>query len=236
VEKGAIIHAGKGKTLYETSDPDLCIMSFKDELFTHMGQKRETIPDKGICNAKISRVLFALLSEVGIPNHYLQQIGDRDLLVRKMEMLPVKFMVRNVVAGNLARLLGMEEGLQLLDPVLEYYYLNEKLGEPLVNASHLRILGIVDEGQLRICTILAQQVNLVLKNFFARRGILLVDCQLQFGKIGKEILLGDELTPDTCRLWDARTGVRLDKDRFRRELGGVTEAYQQVLARVLEKK
>lgn len=234
MEKGPKLYEGKAKVIYQASDPNLYIMYFKDDATAFNGKKKGTIANKGVYNAKISAALFDLLSQVGIPTHYVRTLSDRELLVRKLDMLPVEFVVRNVVAGSLAKRLGLQEGLQLLEPVLEYYYKNDELGDPLVTESHLRVLGVIGEDQLRSCSIMALQVNLVLKNFFARRGLLLVDFKLEFGTDGKEIVLGDEISPDTCRFWDIATGDRLDKDRFRRDLGRVEEAYQEVLARVLE--
>ncbi|HHW92212.1 MAG TPA: phosphoribosylaminoimidazolesuccinocarboxamide synthase, partial [Firmicutes bacterium] len=191
------------------------------------------IRDKGVCNAKISAALFEILAGAGIPTHYVRIASERELMVKKLEVLPLEFVVRNVVAGSLARRLGIEEGFQLIEPVFEYYYKRDDLGNPLLTESHLQVLGLVEESQLRTCAILARQTNLILKNYFARKGLLLVDFTLEFGLDGGAVLLCDEISPDTCRLWDSHTGERLDKDRFRRDLGGVEEAYREVVTRLL---
>ena len=233
MEKGEKLYEGRTKILYSTSEPDHCLMYFKDKITTSAGKKQETIKNLGIYNAKISATLFELLSRAGIPTHYVATVGERELLVKKLDVLPLEFVVRNVVAGSLARRLGIEEGFQFIEPVVEYYYKRDDLGKPLLTESHLRALGIVEEEQLQACTIMAQQANLILKHYFARRGLLLADTFFEFGFDGDELILCDEISPDTCRLWDSQTAERLDKDRFRRDLGGVGEAYQEVVARLL---
>ena len=234
VSEDVRVYEGRTKILYNTADPDLYRLYFKDEA-TAFGERRGAIARKGIYNTQISATLFDLLSTAGIPNHYVEKIGDRELLVRRLNMFPFTFVARNVVAGGLAARLGLEEGLQLIEPVLECYYKREELGHPLLNESHLNALGFIPPGRLQTCSILALQTNLLLKNYFAHRGLLLVDFKLEFGLAADDkILLGDEISPDTCRLWDVGTGKKLDKDRFRWDMGGVEEAYREVVARLLD--
>ncbi|HHY36921.1 MAG TPA: phosphoribosylaminoimidazolesuccinocarboxamide synthase [Firmicutes bacterium] len=233
MEKGEKLYEGRTKIIYSTAEAGRCLLFFKDDISTRAGKKHATIRNKGIYNAKISATLFALLAAAGIPTHFVATAGERELLVKKLKVFPLEFVVRNVVAGSLARRLGIKEGFQLIEPVVEYYYKRDGLGKPLLSESHLRVLGIVEEDQLQTCTILARQANLILRNYFARRGLLLVDTFFEFGMDGSGIFLCDEISPDTCRLWDSRTGERLDKDRFRRDLGGVEEAYREVVARLL---
>ncbi len=236
MEKQKHLYEGKAKIIYSTADPGAHIMYFKDDATAMDGKKKGTIGGKGEVNARISSVLFNLLEEVGIKTHYRKTLGHRELLVRPLQMYAVEFVVRNVVAGSLARRLGMDEGLQLLEPVLETYYKSDELGDPLINADHIRILDLMNEADLRSCSLISLQVNLVLRNFFQRKGLLLVDFKLEFGWDGQQVVLGDEISPDTCRFWDAETGEKLDKDRFRRDLGGVEEAYREVMSRVVGEK
>ncbi|NLJ33969.1 MAG: phosphoribosylaminoimidazolesuccinocarboxamide synthase [Firmicutes bacterium] len=229
---GDKVYEGRTKILYNTADPDLYRLYFKDEA-TAFGKRRGAIAEKGVYNAQISTILFTLLSEAGIPNHYREKIGERVLLVKKLVMYPLIIVVRNAVAGSLAPRLGLEEGFQLLEPVVEYYYKREGADNPLLNESHLNTLGFISAGRLQTCSILALQTNLLLRNYFAHRGLLLVDFKLEFGLADEKVFLGDEISPDTCRLWDVGTGEKLDKDRFRWDMGGVEEAYREVVERLL---
>ena len=233
MERGNIIYEGKGKIMYETSVPDLCLMHFKDEATAFNGKKKGIIKDKGIYNAKITALFYRILTEIGIKNHFVEAYNDRMLIVKRIDIIPVEFVVRNVVAGSLSDRLGIKEGLQLLEPVLETYYKDDNLGDPFVNEAHLRILGTATEEELRICKTVSLQVNLVVKNYLARRGLLLVDFKLEFGRYNNEIYLGDEISPDTSRIWDVATQKVLDKDRFRRDLGEIETSYKEVTERIL---
>ena len=228
------IYEGKAKKLYETEDPDLVIQEFKDDATAFDATKRGTIDNKGIINNKLSEKIFGLLSKKGIPTHFVERLNDRDMLVKRVEIVPVEVTIRNVVAGGMAKLLGLEEGIALKEPVLEYHYKEDKLHDPLINDYHIKALGIATEKELETIKKYSFKVNDILKKFFDSKNLLLVDFKLEFGRFKGKIILADEISPDTCRLWDKTTKEKLDKDRFRRDLGNVEEAYQEVLKRVME--
>ena len=228
------IYEGKAKKLYETEDPDLVIQEFKDDATAFDATKRGTIDNKGIINNKLSEKIFGLLSKKGIPTHFVERLNDRDMLVKRVEIVPVEVTIRNVVAGGMAKLLGLEEGIALKEPVLEYHYKEDKLHDPLINDYHIKALGIATEKELETIKKYSFKVNDILKKFFDSKNLLLVDFKLEFGRFKGKIILADEISPDTCRLWDKTTREKLDKDRFRRDLGNVKEAYQEVLRRVIE--
>ena len=232
MKKGKQIYEGKAKKIYETDEKDLYIQEFKDDATAFDATKRGTIKDKGIVNNKISTKLFELLEENGIKTHFVRLLSDREMLVKRLEIIPVEVTMRNVVAGGMAKSLGLEEGIKLKEPVLEYHYKNDKLHDPLFNEYHIKALGIATNEEMRIIDDYSFKINEVLKDFFSKRNLELVDFKLEFGRHNGEILLGDEISPDTCRLWDKSTQKKLDKDRFRRDLGDVEEAYQEVLKRV----
>ena len=234
MDKQKQIYEGKAKKLYETDDPDLLIQEFKDDATAFDATKRGTILNKGIINNKLSEKIFTLLSKKGIPTHFVKRLNDRDMLVKKVEIVPVEVTVRNIVAGGMAKLLGLEEGIVLKEPVLEYHYKEDKLHDPLINEYHIRALGIATDKELDTIKKYSFMVNEALKSFFASKRLTLVDFKLEFGRYKNKIILADEVSPDTCRLWDKETNEKLDKDRFRRDLGGVEEAYQEVLRRVME--
>ncbi|RMD84568.1 MAG: phosphoribosylaminoimidazolesuccinocarboxamide synthase [Candidatus Dadabacteria bacterium] len=231
--KKELIAEGKAKKIYSTDDPDLLIFYFKDDATAFNAQKRGTITAKGELNRQISARLFRLLEEKGIRTHFVSELGAREMVVRKLEIVPVETVVRNIIAGSLASRTGRPEGEELSRPIVEYYYKSDELGDPMINSEHAIVFGWATEGELDEIHRQALAVNDVLRPFFAERGILLVDFKLEFGRdaTGK-IVLGDEICPDTCRLWDAETHRKLDKDRFRRDLGGVEEAYQEIARRV----
>ncbi|HEY8448939.1 MAG TPA: phosphoribosylaminoimidazolesuccinocarboxamide synthase [Bacillota bacterium] len=231
-QRGPILYEGKAKVVYRTDDPDKLILFFKDDATAFNGKKRAQIPDKGRCNNLISAVLFEALANAGIESHFLDLAGARQMVVRRLDMIPLEVVVRNIATGSLVRRLGLAAGMEFAEPVLELYYKNDALGDPLINDDHVRVLGAATAEQLAEMKRLARGVNDVLKPFLADRGLRLVDFKLEFGVSAGRILLGDEITPDTCRLWDLKTGEILDKDRFRRDLGGVAEAYQEVLRRL----
>jgi len=233
MEKLKQIYEGKAKKLYETKDKDLVIQEFKDDATAFDATKRGTIMNKGVVNNKLSETIFKLLSKKGIPTHFVERLNDRDMLVKKVEIVPIEVTMRNIVAGGMAKLLGLTEGIILKEPVLEYHYKEDKLHDPLINEYHARAIGIADDKELGAIKKYSFKINEVLKKFFDSKGLILVDFKLEFGKFKGKIILADEISPDTCRLWDKNTKEKLDKDRFRRDLGNVEEAYQEVLRRVM---
>lgn len=232
MKKGEAFYEGKAKILYATDDPDLIIQHFKDDATAFNAQKRGTIREKGIVNNKISEVLFRLLEKEGVPTHFVERLDDREMLVRRLKIIPVEVIVRNVVAGTMAKRLGLEEGTPLSRPVLEHCYKSDPLGDPMVNESHILALGWASEAELKQIQAFAFRANEVLKEFFDLRNLILVDFKLEFGRHHGKVYLGDEICPDTCRLWEKGTLEKLDKDRFRRDLGKVEDAYQEVCRRV----
>ncbi len=230
------IHEGKAKIIYTVEDPCFLVQYFKDDATAFDAAKRGSIPNKGILNNQISGRIFQYLTEKGVPNHFVRELSDREMLVRRLEIIPLEVVMRNIVAGSLAARLGREEGEPLPSPILEYYYKDDALHDPMVNLDHILVFGLCTAPELKTIEGLARRVNELLIDFFARRRIRLVDFKLEFGRVGGregEILLGDEITPDACRLWDSATGEKLDKDRFRRDLGKIGEAYQEVHRRVM---
>jgi phosphoribosylaminoimidazole-succinocarboxamide synthase len=226
------IYEGKAKKLYETEDVNLYIQEFKDDATAFDATKRGTIKGKGIVNNKISTKLFELLEKKGIKTHFVKLLNDRDMLVKRLEIVPVEVTIRNVVAGGMAKMLGLEEGIRLKEPVLEYHYKNDKLHDPLFNEYHIKTLDIATSEELETIKSYSFKINEALKDFFSKKGLDLIDFKLEFGRHNGEILLGDEISPDTCRLWDKSTQKKMDKDRFRRDLGQIEEVYQEVLRRV----
>ena len=232
MQKRKQIYEGKAKKVYETDDKDLYIQEFKDDATAFDATKRGTIKGKGIVNNKISVLLFRLLEKNGIKTHFVKLLSDREMLIKKLEIVPVEVTIRNVVAGGMAKMLGLEEGIKLKEPILEYHYKNDKLHDPLFNEYHIRMLGLANDKEMEEIKTDSFKINDVLKNFFSTKGLELVDFKLEFGRYKGEILLGDEISPDTCRLWDKTTQKKMDKDRFRRDLGDIEETYQEVLKRV----
>jgi phosphoribosylaminoimidazole-succinocarboxamide synthase len=227
-----MFYEGKAKKLYATSDPDLTIVYFKDTATAFNAKKRGIIEDKGVVNNRMSELFFTLLERNGIRTHFVRRLSDREMLCKRLEIIPVETVVRNLVAGSLAKRLGREEGEKLPYPIIEYYYKSDPLDDPLITRDHAIVFGWASEQDLRTIDSMALRVNDVLRGFLDQRGVILVDFKLEFGRHHGEILLGDEICPDTCRFWDKATGQKLDKDRFRRDLGGVEEAYHEMLRRV----
>ena len=226
------LYEGKAKIVYRTSDPASYWVYYKDSATAGNAQKRGEIEGKGACNNLISGHFFELLTQHGIPNHYIRLISDREMLVKQLEIVKVEVVVRNIVAGSLAKRLGLSEGTILPFPVLEYYYKDDELGDPLVNDCHIKALGLVTSVEMEEIAQISLKVNDLLQPYLRERNLLLVDLKLEFGRHNGEMLLGDEISPDTCRLWDATTLEKLDKDRFRLDLGRVREAYQEILKRL----
>ncbi|MDI3481733.1 MAG: phosphoribosylaminoimidazole-succinocarboxamide synthase [Tepidanaerobacteraceae bacterium] len=235
MDKLNLVYEGKAKKVYSTEDKSYFIMEFKDDATAFNGQKKGKIRDKGIVNNRISAFLFELLEKNGIKTHFVKLLSEREMLVKAVRILPLEVIVRNIAAGSLAKKLGLNEGEKLQRPVLELCYKNDKLQDPMINNFHAMALGIATQEQLKFIEETSFKINKILQAFFMQKGIILVDFKLEYGTFGDEILLADEISPDTCRLWDAGTGEKLDKDRFRRDLGKVEEAYQEVLKRLIEK-
>lgn len=228
------IYEGKAKVLYTTEDPNLLIQYFKDEATAFDGKKRGVIQEKGILNNKISSRIFRYLEDRSVKTHFVDMPSDREMLVKKLRIIPIEVVVRNIVAGSLSKRMGVEEGAPLKETILELYYKSDPLGDPMINEYHVKAFGLAEADELRKMEVSALKINRFLSEFFDERGITLVDFKLEFGVHKGEILLGDEITPDGCRLWDKQTREKMDKDRFRRDLGKVEEAYQEVLRKVLE--
>ncbi len=233
MKKGKMIYEGKAKKVYETDDKNLYIQEFKDDATAFDATKRGTIVGKGVANNKISAKLFELLESKGVETHFVKLLSDREMLVKRLKILPIEVTIRNIVAGGMAKLLGLDEGIILKEPVLEYHYKRDDLHDPLINEYHIRAIELADDDDIRIIHKRSFEINNILKDFFAKRALDLVDFKLEFGKHKDKVLLGDEISPDTCRLWEHGTKKKLDKDRFRRDLGNVEEAYQEVLKRTI---
>jgi len=230
---GEKLYEGKAKILYQTEDPALVVQYFKDDATAFNAQKRGTIVDKGVCNNKISAALFAHLEGQGIRTHFVRTLDDRAMMVKRLEIVPLEVTIRNISAGGMAKLLGIEEGLVLKPPVFEWHYKSDALGDPLINDDHILAMGWATESELAQIRRESFRVNDALKVFFNARRLDLVDSKLEFGRSASGILLGDEISPDTMRLWEHGTRTKFDKDRFRRDLGSVEDAYREVLRRVL---
>ena len=236
MEKGLQLYEGKAKKVFAAEDPDLLIVYYKDDATAFNGLKRGTIAGKGIINNRMSNALMMLLEKHGIPTHYVRELGERETLVKKAEIIPLEVIVRNISAGSFAKRYGVEEGIAFEQPTVEFSYKNDALGDPLLNDSHALALRLASREELEKIRAYSLRINEVLRQFWNTRGVTLVDFKLEFGRLGDgSIVLADEISPDTCRLWDSKTGEKLDKDRFRRDLGGVEEAYREIMDR-LEKQ
>lgn len=226
------IYEGKAKALFETDEPGVLRVYYKDDATAFNGEKKASIAGKGVLNNAITTRLFELMHENKIPTHFIQKLSDREQLVRQVEIIPLEVVVRNVAAGSLAKRLGWEEGTPLLSPIVEFYYKDDALGDPLLTEDHIRLLRVATHQEVETLRQLGLWVNDVLLDFFEKRGIDLIDFKLEFGKLGETITLADEISPDTCRLWDKETKQKLDKDVFRRDLGSLTDTYGQLLTRI----
>ncbi len=229
---GAQLYEGKAKKIFATDKSDQVVHYFKDDATAFNGQKRGTIEGKGIINNKMSERLFRLLEAGGVPTHFIQRLSDREMLTKKVTIVPIEVVVRNVVAGSLAKRLGLKDGETIEPPIVEFYYKNDALGDPLITDEHVRLLKLATAGMVREVKDLATKVNALLLPFFRERRMKLVDFKLEFGIHHNALILADEISPDTCRFWDMGTGESMDKDRFRKDLGKIEEAYQEVLKRV----
>ena len=227
------IYEGKAKKVYATEDPDLVIVSYKDDATAGDGAKKGTIVGKGVINNRMSNHLMQLLEKEGVPTHFVQELSDRDTLVKRVSIVPLEVIVRNISAGHFAQRYGVEEGIVFEQPTIEFSYKNEDLHDPLLNAYHALALKLATQEEIDRIKSLSFKVNEVLKAYFLARNVRLVDFKLEFGRLKDgTIVLADEISPDTCRFWDATTNEKLDKDRFRRDLGGVEDAYNEMMHRV----
>ncbi len=231
--KGAQVYEGKAKKVFATEDPALLIVSYKDDATAFNGLKRGTIEGKGAVNNRMSNALMRLLERNGVPTHFVRELSERETLVKRVEIVPLEVIVRNIAAGSFAKRYGVEEGVVFPAPTIEFSYKNDALGDPLLNAYHALALGLATAAELEEIKALSFRINELLRAFWAGCGVTLVDFKLEFGRLpGGGIVLADEISPDTCRLWDSETGKKLDKDRFRRDLGGVEDAYREIMARL----
>ena len=233
--KGKMIYEGKAKKVYETEDPELLIVSYKDDATAFNGLKKGTIVGKGVINNRMSNLLMAHLEKVGVPTHFVKELSERDTLVKRVEIVPLEVIIRNISAGSFAKHYGVEEGIVFDEPTIEFSYKNDALADPLINEYHAIALKLATKAEIETIKDLSFKVNAELKKVWASRGVTLVDFKLEFGRLADgTIVLADEISPDTCRLWDSATQKKLDKDRFRRDLGGVEDAYQEIMARLTE--
>lgn len=233
MKKSEQIYEGKAKKVFKTEDPDFLIVDYKDDATAFNGEKKGQIAGKGVINNKMSNLMMQMLAKKGVPSHFVEEISDRETVVRAVKIMPLEVIVRNISAGSFAKRYGVEEGIVFESPTFEVSYKNDDLGDPLMCESHAIALGIATEEELEIIKNYALKVNEGLKEFFLACGLKLVDFKIEFGKTSSgEIILADEISPDTCRLWDVKTNKKMDKDRFRRDLGDVEETYREVFERI----
>lgn len=234
IEKKEQLYEGKAKKVYATNDPDLVIVDYKDDATAFNGEKKGTIAGKGVINNRMTNFMFKMLEKEGVPTHLVEEISDRETIVKKVSIVPLEVIIRNVAAGSFSKRMGVEEGKQLLCPILEYSYKNDDLGDPFINDYYALALGIATKENLDTIAKYAFKVNEFMVKFFKGLNIDLIDFKIEFGKTSDgTIILADEISPDTCRFWDSTTHEKLDKDRFRRDMGGVEEAYQEIMKRLM---
>ena len=230
--KGNMLYEGKAKTVFETDNPNELLVYFKDDATAGNGAKHDIIEGKGVINNKISEFFFKQLKDRGIKSHFVEKIGEREMLVKKLDMIKLEVVVRNIVAGSLVKRIGLAEGTQLTVPIIEYYYKSDELGDPMLNRYHIMALNLAKIDELNQMEHLAFSVNTILRELLKAKNVDLIDFKLEFGRFDGEVLLADEISPDNCRFWDTVTHEKLDKDRFRQDLGGVQEAYKEMLDRL----
>ena len=236
MEKKEQLYEGKAKKVFATDDPNLVIVDYKDDATAFNGLKKGSIVGKGVINNVMSNHMFQLLEKQGVPTHFVEQLSERETLVKKVSIVPLEVIIRNISAGSFAKRFGVEEGIVFDEPTIEFSYKNDDLGDPLMNAYHAVALKAATREEIETIKSMAFKVNEVMKQYFDSLNVILVDFKLEFGKTADgKIVLADEISPDTCRLWDKTTKEKLDKDRFRRDLGGVEEAYQEIMKRVMGK-
>ena len=232
--KGKQLYEGKAKKIFETDNPEVLLVSYKDDATAFNGIKKGTILGKGIINNKVTNYMMRLLEKAGIPTHYIEEISERETLVKKVSIIPLEVIIRNVSAGSFAKNYGVEEGIIFDEPTIEFSYKNDNLGDPLINSYHAIALKLATKEEIEIIKKYAFKINEEMKKFFISINVKLIDFKLEFGKLAdNKIVLADEISPDTCRFWDATTNEKLDKDRFRRDLGNVESAYKEMMKRIL---
>lgn len=235
MQKREQLYEGKAKKVFSTDEPELLIVSYKDDATAFNGLKKGTIVGKGVINNKMSNILMQRLEKVGIPTHFVEELSERETLVKKVSIVPLEVIIRNIAAGSFSKRYGVEEGLVFDAPTIEFSYKNDELGDPLINEYHAIAMKLATKEEIETIKKYAFDINEQLKAFWTECGVTLVDFKLEFGKVAdNSIVLADEISPDTCRLWDSKTGEKLDKDRFRRDLGGVEDAYAEVMKRLRE--
>lgn len=232
MEKLEMLYEGKAKKVFKTEDENLYIVSYKDDATAFNGLKKGQITGKGVINNKMTNIIFKYLADNGIKTHLVEEINDRETIVKKVQIVPLEVIVRNVAAGSFSKRFGVEEGTALKNPIVEFSYKNDALGDPMINNMQATAIGIATEEEIENITSQVLKINELLKKYFLERGIKLIDFKVEFGRCNGEIILADEISPDTCRLWDVETNEKLDKDRFRRDLGKVEEAYEEVWRRI----
>ncbi|MBQ6844110.1 MAG: phosphoribosylaminoimidazolesuccinocarboxamide synthase [Agathobacter sp.] len=232
MKKGIQLYEGKAKKVFATDNPDVLIVDYKDDATAFNGEKKGTIVGKGAINNRMTNYLFQQLEKEGIPTHFIEEISDRETAVKKVSIVPLEVIIRNVAAGSFSKRLGVEEGTVFAEPTIEFSYKNDALGDPLINDYFARVLDLATWEELEIIKKYAFRINEVLTEYFLKADLCLVDFKIEFGRYHDSIILADEISPDTCRLWDIHTNEKLDKDRFRRDLGNVEEAYQEVMKRL----
>lgn len=232
MEKLELLYEGKAKRVYTTKDPDVVIVDYKDDATAFNGEKKGTITGKGVVNNRMANHVFKILEEAGVPTHLVEELSDRETAVKKVQIVPLEVIIRNISAGSFAKKLGIEEGRVLLTPTLEFSYKDDSLGDPMINDYYALAIGVATKEEIDKITEYAFKINEVLKAYFAKANMDLVDFKIEFGRFKGEIILADEISPDTCRLWDSTTKEKLDKDRFRRDMGNVEEAYNEVFKRL----
>ena len=230
--KGNLLYEGKAKTVFETDNPNELLIYFKDDATAFNGEKHGTIEGKGVINNKLSQFFFKQLKDRGVKSHFVENAGEREMIVKRLDMIKLEVVVRNIVAGSLVKRLGLEEGTPLTVPVVEYYYKSDELGDPMLNRWHIMALNLAKIDELNQMEHVALSVNKIMRELLLAKNVDLIDFKLEFGRFDGEVLLADEISPDNCRFWDTVTHEKLDKDRFRQDLGGVVEAYQEMLQRL----
>ena len=232
MEKKELLYEGKAKKVYTTENPDVLIVDYKDDATAFNGVKKGTIVGKGVVNNRMTNHIFKMLEEKGIPTHYIEELSDRETAVKKVEIVPLEVIVRNVAAGSISKKLGIEEGFKLLSPTLEFSYKNDELGDPMINDYYAVAIGAATREEIDKITELVFKINEILVDYFKSIKVDLIDFKVEFGRYKGQIILADEISPDTCRFWDSETHEKLDKDRFRRDLGHVEEAYEEIYRRI----
>ena len=236
MEKKEFLYEGKAKKIYATDDPDKVIVYYKDDATAGNGEKKGTIADKGIINNELTSYLFEMLASQGVKTHFIEKLNEREQLCWKLDIVPLEVITRNIIAGSMAKRLGLEEGTMPKKMIQEFSYKDDDLGDPLINSDHAVAIGAATEEEVAEILEGTAKINQILSDAFKKEGILLVDFKIEFGRDKDgNLMLADEITPDTCRLWDAETKKKLDKDRFRRDMGGIEEAYKEILHRITKK-